>query len=139
MDNMTVDAANDWCGHSPVTSNMLFKVLIKTLGGDANISYADRVLFTACEFWADAKNHTLGARLAKAGIEELRAAEVAFEAIGLIRIPAILRFERMYLVSADSRESWQAIAMRIETAVAEADEPVDLRLAEFAIERTRRD
>jgi hypothetical protein len=139
MDNMTLDAANDWAGHSPVTSNVLFKVLIKTLGGDANISYAERVLFTACEFWADAKNHTLGARLANGGVQELRAAEQAFAAIGLVRVSAILRFESMCLTGADSRVSWQTIASRIETALAEADEPVDVRLAEFAIERTRRD
>ncbi len=139
MDNMTQDAVNGWAGHSPATSNMLFNVLIKAHGGDGSISYAERVLFTACEFWADAKNRTLTARLASDGIQELQGAEEAFAAVGLVRVPAILRFERIHLAGNAACVSWRTVANRIEAALEVADEPVDVRLAEFALERTRRD
>jgi hypothetical protein len=91
----------DWSGHERDTSAMLLNVLTTATTGSAKISRADRVLFTACEFWAAARNGSLMDQLRQEPPAQLRAAEAAFTVIGITKAATVLRHGRMALTESD--------------------------------------
>lgn len=122
----------DWEGHEPDTSARLLDVLITATTGAAKVSQADRVLFVACEFWAAARNHTLAEQLRHGAVPQLREAEEAFTVIGLANTAGYLRLGRLSLTEFDPPTPLQDVADNIEKWLADVDEPVDLKIAEFA-------
>jgi hypothetical protein len=122
----------DWSGHERDTSALLLDVLATATTGSAKISRADRVLFTACEFWAAARNGSLEGQLRENAPAGLRAAEVAFTVIGITKAAKLLHHGRMALTESDPPVSLQAVVEFIETSLAELDEPVDRMIAAYA-------
>jgi hypothetical protein len=122
----------DWEGHEPDTSARLLDVLITATTGSAKVSQADRVLFVACEFWAAARNHSLAEQLGQGAVAQLREAEEAFTVIGLSSTAGYLRLGRLSLTEFDPPTPLRDVAENIEKWLADVDEPVDLRIAEFA-------
>ena len=49
----------DWNGHLPATTAALLAVLTRVTAAPHTVSEIDRVLFTACEFWASARHRGL--------------------------------------------------------------------------------
>jgi len=131
------DMTNRWPGHAPTTSKLLLKVLLRAQSGDEGFSYAERVLFTACEFWAAAKTRNLHAHLGLDANHRLRVAEEAFAVVGLVSIPTILRLERIHLCDQASPASLRGMAIRIEDALGRDEESVDVKLCEFACDQSR--
>ncbi len=123
---------SDWIGHDRNTSAMLLDVLTTATTGSAKISRANRVLFTACEFWAAARNGSLFEQLRENPVNQLRAAEAAFTAIGLTKVPNVLHHGRMALTESAPPVSLQSVAEFIETSLAELEEPVDRLIAAYA-------
>jgi hypothetical protein len=121
----------DWEGHEPGTSARLLDVLITATTGSAKISQADRVLFVACEFWAAARNHSLAQQLRDRAVAQLREAEEAFTVIGLSKTAGYLRLGRLSLTEFDPPTPLQDVAENIEKWLADVDEPVDVKIAEF--------
>src|SRR5580765_2513261 len=113
----------DWTGHEHDTSAMLLDVLTTATSGSAKISRANRVLFTACEFWAAARNGTLIEQLRREPLKQLRAAEAAFTVIGLTKAGTVLHCGRMALMQGDPAVSLRSVVEFIETSLAELDEP----------------
>jgi hypothetical protein len=122
----------DWTGHERDTSAVLLDVLTTATSGSAKISRASRVLFTACEFWAAARNGTLIEQLRGEPLKQLRAAEAAFTVIGLTKAPTVLHCGRMALMQCDPPVSLESVVEFIETSLAELDEPVDRMIAAYA-------
>jgi hypothetical protein len=122
----------DWTGHERATSAMLLDVLTTATSGSAKISLADRVLYTACEFWAAARNASLMEQLREDPKARLRAAEAAFTVIGLRRAASLLHHGRMALAEGDPALSLRHLAAFIETSLAALDEPVDRMIAAYA-------
>jgi len=122
----------DWEGHEPDTSARLLDVLITATTGSAKVSQADRVLFVACEFWAAARNRSLAQQLRDPAIPQLREAEEAFTVIGLPTTAGYLRLGRLSLTEFNPPTAIKDVAENIETWLADVDEPVDLKIAEFA-------
>src|SRR3979490_1514843 len=92
------EAAGNWDGHQPATSARLLDVMTTATSGSAKVSRSEKVLFTACEFWASARNHNLLGQLCDEEITQLRAAEASFTAIGLTQVASVLRRARVDLV-----------------------------------------
>jgi len=125
----------NWEGHKPKTSEVLLDVLTTATTGSAKVSRGDRVLFTACEFWASARNRTLLEQLTDDALPQLRAAEAAFTVIGLKKSASIVQHGRLSL-SLDNPVPLATVADTIERALATIDEPVDQMIADFADSQT---
>lgn len=122
---------SDWDGHQPDTSAALLDVITTATTGAAKVTRSDRVLFTACEFWASARNSALLSQLGDDPLGQLRAAETAFTVIGLTKAASILRRGRMAM-SVDTPAPLSSIVDVMEKSLAALDEPVDQMIAEFA-------
>ncbi len=79
-----------WQGHKAATSAALRDAITAATTGTARPSYSDRILFTACEFWASAQNCTLFEQLRDDPLSQLQAAEAAFAKIGLAEVAEIV-------------------------------------------------
>ena len=126
------NASQDWEGHKPATSALLLDVITTAATGSAKVSRADRVLFTACEFWASARNGSLLSQLSEDPVTQLRAAEAAFTVIGLKKAAGILQHGRLEMMKTSPKVSLQAVTDHIEKEFATLDEPVDQMIADFA-------
>jgi hypothetical protein len=131
------DRMPDWSGHERNTTAMLLDVLTTATTGSAKISRANRVLFTACEFWAAARNGSLLEQLHENALAQLRAAEAAFTVIGLTKTPGVLHHGRLALTQSDPPVTLQSVVEFIETSLAELDEPVDRMIADYAASQSK--
>jgi hypothetical protein len=126
------NASPGWEGHKPATSALLLDVITTATTGSAKVSRADRVLFTACEFWASARNGSLLSQLSEDPVTQLRAAEAAFTVIGLRTAAGIVQRARMDMMKTSPPVPLQAIANNLEKELAALEEPVDQMIADFA-------
>ncbi len=125
-----------WEGHKPGTSSVLLDLATTAASGRVRFSWSQRALFTACEFWAAARNQSLGSHLRDDPREQLRAAVGSFEAMGLTKTAAIIRRGGAKLGGSQPVSSRQ-VAKEIETALACVDERVDEVLENFANTRAQ--
>ena len=125
-------ASPDWEGHKPATSAVLLDVITTATTGSAKVSRADRVLFTACEFWASARNGSLLVQLSDDPVTQLRAAEAAFTVIGLKKAAGIVQRARMDMMKSSPPVPLQVVTDNLERELAALDEPVDQMIADFA-------
>jgi hypothetical protein len=125
---------DNWQGHQPATSRVLLKLFERASRGGSHFSRAERVLATACEFWAAAQNRTLSEHLGNSAIKQMQAAEESFAAIGLVNTATILRLGRLDLTSLDSPGPLRTVAARIEETLTHSADPVDELIREFACE-----
>jgi hypothetical protein len=126
------NTSQDWEGHKPVTSALLLDVITTAATGSAKVSRADRVLFTACEFWASARNSSLLSQLSDDPVTQLRAAEAAFTVIGLKKAAGIVQRARMDMMKTSPPVPLEAVTNSLEKELATLDEPVDQMIADFA-------
>jgi hypothetical protein len=126
------NASPGWEGHKPATSALLLDVITTATTGSAKVSRADRVLFTACEFWASARNGSLLSQLSEDPVTQLRAAEAAFTVIGLRRAAAIVQRARLDMMKTSPPVPLEAVTTSLEKELAALDEPVDQMIADFA-------
>lgn len=127
----------DWEGHETATSEALFDVITTAATGSARPSHADRILFTACEFWASARNCALLDQLREDPVPQLQAAEAAFMLIGLAGVAGIVSSGRRILTEGPQPASLPQIARKIENSLAHIDEPVDQKIAAYARQQAR--
>ena len=125
-------ASQDWEGHKPATSALLLDVITTAASGSAKVSRADRVLFTACEFWASARNGSLLGQLSDNPVTQLRAAEAAFTVIGLRAAAAIVQRGRVDMMKTSPPVPLKVVIDNIERELAALEEPVDQMIADFA-------
>jgi hypothetical protein len=125
----------NWKGHRPATSAVLVDLLTTAHTGGVRFSRSERVLFTACEFWAAARNRALAGLLCDDADGQLYAAEQAFKTIGLNKAALVLRSGHMKLTEIDRPLPLQRVAAAIENALAAIDEPVDEVIANYATEQ----
>jgi hypothetical protein len=126
------DATERWEGHKPETSALLLDVITTAATGSAKVSRSDRVLFTACEFWASARNGSLLSQLSDDPVTQLRAAEAAFTVIGLTKAAGIVQRGRMDMMKTSPPVPLQVVTDNLERELATLDEPVDQMIADFA-------
>jgi hypothetical protein len=127
-----------WEGHKIDTSAALLDVITTAVTGSARPSHSDRILFTACEFWASARNCTLFDQLRDDPVTQLETAEAAFADIGLVGVATIVARGLRMLTEDPQPESLSQVAKTIESSLAEIDEPVDQVIATYANQQARR-
>jgi hypothetical protein len=127
-----------WEGHKIDTSAALLDVITTAVTGSARPSHSDRILFTACEFWASARNCTLFDQLRDDPVTQLETAEAAFTDIGLVGVATIVARGLRMLTEDPQPESLAQVAKTIESSLAETDEPVDQVIATYANQQARR-
>jgi hypothetical protein len=126
------NASQGWEGHKPATSAVLLDVITTATTGSAKVSRADRVLFTACEFWASARNGSLLSQLSDDPVTQLRAAEAAFTVIGLTKAASIVQSGRLAMMKTSPPVPLEVVTDNLEKELATLDEPVDQMIADFA-------
>jgi hypothetical protein len=126
------NATQRWEGHKPETSALLLDVITTAATGSAKVSRGDRVLFTACEFWASARNGSLLGQLSEDPVSQLRAAEAAFTVIGLKKAAGVLQRARIDVMKTSPPVPLQVVTDNLERELAALDEPVDQMIADFA-------
>jgi hypothetical protein len=131
------ETTGDWEGHQPATSARLLDVMTTATSGSAKVSRSEKALFTACEFWASARNRNLLGQLAEDAIGQLRAAEASFTVIGLTDVAGVLRRARAQLTETDPPSALRDVVNTIEERLADTGEPVDQALADFASQLAR--
>jgi hypothetical protein len=124
-----------WHGHTTKTSAALLAILSDAQSGSTRFSYAERVLCTACEFWAAAMNHTLAQQLGSSPEAVLRNAEESFAAMGLSSVVTILAKGRSYLTTIKPPVPARQVAADLQTALNRLEEPVDDRIGQYAAEQ----
>jgi hypothetical protein len=130
------DTRPPWEGHKPGTSSVLLDLATTAESGKVKFSWSERALFTACEFWAAARNHSLGSHLSDDPLEQLHAAEESFDAMGLSKTATIIRRGRVTLTG-NNPASYRQVAKQIEMGLDALDEPVDEVLENFANTRAQ--
>jgi hypothetical protein len=110
----------------------MLALLNKASAGVESFSYAERVFFVACEFWAAAMNRTLAHHLADHAQSKLYQAEDAFRTIGLVGVEKILRQGYAEFTAASPPKSLAQSAANLEYKLAHADESVDEAIEVFA-------
>jgi len=125
-----------WHGHTTKTSAALLAILSDAQSGSTRFSYAERVLCTACEFWAAAMNHTLAQHLGSSAEAVLRNAEESFAAMGLSSVVTILAKGRSYLTTTKPPVPARQVAAQLQAALNRLEEPVDDRIGQYAAEQT---
>jgi hypothetical protein len=124
-----------WHGHSAKTSAALLAILSDAQRGDTRFSYGERVLCTACEFWAAAMHRTLAHHLGNNAETILRDAEESFSAMGLSSVAALLREGRSSLTKAQPPVPARQVAADLQQALSTLKEPVDDLIGEYAAEQ----
>ena len=121
-----------WHGHAPITSEVLLSILERAVAGANDLSRAERILYTACEFWAATAARTIVTHLGSEPADNLRDAVTAFSAIGAVRVASTLNT----VVSDLSHDSTQQQARQrlsvLEDNLSNTTEPVDELIACFA-------
>ncbi len=125
-----------WQGHQRSTSDLLIGLMLRARAGREDFSRAERVLYTACEFWAAARNRSLKQYLAEDPHRVLSAAEECFAAMDLESIAALLRLQRVALANQDSPPKLDQVSNDIEEDLARIGPAVDEKIAQFACEQT---
>jgi hypothetical protein len=120
-----------WNGHAAGTSDVLFELLTGAHTGRTRFSTAQRALFTACEFWAAAKNRGLHEFLSDDPESKMNAAAESFKLIGLRSTALIVKRGHMQL-GVDSPIPRYQIIEELEDALNRVDEEVDSGIADFA-------
>jgi hypothetical protein len=127
-----------WEGHKTATSAALLDVITTAVTGSARPSHSDRILFTACEFWASARNCTLFEQLRDDPLNQLQTAEAAFTDIGLTGVALVVSRSREMFTEDPQLDSLSKVCKSIESSLAEIDEPVDQVIAAYANQQARR-
>ena len=124
-----------WRGHSYVTSFVLRSLIRKATAGRSELSRDERLLYTACEFWAAVAARSLLPLLGSGAGAQLRAFAEVLEEIGSVRTASVLRRASFEFDGTKSPQWLRRAARALETRLLAVDESVDATLARFAVDR----
>ncbi len=123
-----------WSGHFPITHFVLQALVRKEEQGAPEISRAERVLLTACQFWAAVARRELSQYLASECVQRLVVAFEAFTEIGAIRIASALRIAIVHCPDNPSSAWLLRNMLNVESCLLDTEDPIDQLIAGFAAE-----
>jgi hypothetical protein len=124
--------ATSWTGHMPATRARLTSILERVVQGDARFTLAERVLVTACEFWALAMAGELHSQTELRAIGKLRFASTVYDAIGARCVADELRIAHGDMARLQTRLQRKSRLKLLEARLRVSAEPVDKLLAHLA-------
>lgn len=121
-----------WRGHLPITSRMLLRILSKAAAGKNEFSRAERILYTACEFWAATAARSIAAHLGSEAIDNLENAIFAFSRIGAVHVENTLTAFLRDLANPPTKRRYLERLAALEEDLLKTKDPVDHLIALFA-------
>jgi hypothetical protein len=118
------------------TSQSVLALLGKSQASGTRFSHTERVLYTACEFWVAATNHSLTRYLGGAPRIVLRDAEAAFAAIEIECVANLLRDARNALSVPAPAEPADRVLARLQQQLDQLPVSVEDMIGKFAAEQT---
>ena len=123
-------------GRTAATSASVLEMLKQAQATGKRFSHTERVLYTACEFWVAAVNHSLARYLGIIPKVVLLDAEAAFAAIEIPSVADILRDARVNPLTDRSSGRAAEVVARLQNTLDHLDLPVDDMIRKFAVEQT---
>jgi hypothetical protein len=123
---------NRWCGHSPIAHEVLLSILLRAAVGDQDFTRDERILYTACEFWAAIQARSIVAHLGSTARDNLRNAAEAFSAIGATNVASLLNAVHRDPASAPTTERLLQGLAALENELPDTLDPVDHLIAGYA-------
>jgi hypothetical protein len=121
-----------WRGHLPITSRMLLRILSKAAAGKNEFSRAERILYTACEFWAATAARSIAAHLGAEVVDNLENAIFAFSRIGAGHVENTLIVFLRDLANPPTKRRYLERLAALEEDLLKTKDPVDRLIARFA-------
>lgn len=134
----TAAPRDGWHGHLPITQLRMLSILERCTLGRSDFTLAERGLYTACEFWAAVKTHTLNAHLGSDAAERLRQASLVFTAMGAVHAGRSIDATRRGLATPLTPQQRRRRVSALEGQLRSVDEPIDQLIARFAQDAVRR-
>jgi hypothetical protein len=123
-----------WSGHFPITHFVLQALSRKEAQDGIQLSRAERVLLTACQFWAAVARRELTQYLASQCIQRLVVAFEAYSEIGAVRIASALRIAIVHCPDNPSPAWLLRNMVNVEGCLLDTEDPIDQLIAGFAAE-----
>jgi hypothetical protein len=121
-----------WRGHSPITHEVLLSILLRAAAGEQDFTRDERILYTACEFWAAIQARSIVTHLGSKAGDNLRNAVVAFSAIGATHVASRLTALHNDLATAPTAERLLQGLSALENELPKTLDPVDRLIALYA-------
>jgi hypothetical protein len=102
------------------------------VGDGTALTPDEKTLLTAVEFWAAAAHGTLHEHLRPQVGESLAAAQLAFSALGAVRVVSLLRVAGEELHDRTLRQSESAVIEQLDERLARTDDNIDDLIARYA-------
>jgi len=128
----SAQALDAWHGHLRVTYLRLLPILTRAALGDSEFSRAERILYTACEFWAAIAARTLVSHLGSQVDDKLQSAATAFSEIGAMDVADALNRARDDLASGITKQQSRERLHALEDELRMTTDTVDQLIAHFA-------
>jgi hypothetical protein len=123
---------SSWRGHPPIAHEVLLSILLRAAAGDQNFTRDERILYTACEFWAAIQSRSIVTHLGLKARDYLRDAAVAFLAIGATHVASLLNAVQRDPASALTTELLLQGLAALENELPNTLDPVDHWIARDA-------
>jgi hypothetical protein len=128
-----------WHGHFPITHFVLQALLKKKAAPETSeLSRAESVLFSACEFWAAVAKRELTPYLEPRLVPRLLLAFEAFSEIGAVRVASALRMALTDCPEVPSSTWLRHKAFVLEARLLDTEDAVDELIAHYATEHLTR-
>jgi hypothetical protein len=121
-----------WGGHLPITSEMLLPILQRAASGANDFTYAERILYTACEFRAAVAARTIVTHLGSETRDNLHNAILAFTALGALRFASALSAALCALTDTPTKRHLYRRLRALENDLIDSKESIDHLIADFA-------
>lgn len=123
---------DSWRGHFPITSEILLPILERAAAGENEFSRAERILYTACEFWAATAARSIVLHLGSEVVDNLQKASFAFSTIGALHVRDTLNAVLSDLANARTKRRYRECLAALEEDLLKTKDPVDQLIARFA-------
>jgi hypothetical protein len=129
---------DSWRGHFPITHDVLLPILLRAAAGDKDFTRTERILYTACEFWAAIQARSIVTHLGSKSADNLLDAIVAFSAIGATQVARTLNagYNDMAIAGTAQRR-FEGLAA-LENELSKTLDPVDHLIARYAADMKQR-
>jgi hypothetical protein len=115
---------SQWSGHSAVTRMKLLEILERAGEGSDDFSMAERILYTACEFWAAVEAGTLGEFLGPRAVQQLRRSAFAYSSIGAAGVARELELTVAVLSQAGTSDGRRECIGSLQERLRQSAEPI---------------
>jgi len=121
-----------WTGHLPITRIVVFSILNRATTDESDFSRDERVLCTACEFWAAVSTDELHAHLGSQPQDRLRAAAFALNSLGAVVLAQAILAGLRELRKLNSQKHRDEYVAGLQQRLRATEESVDVLIGLFA-------